>query len=52
MNWITVNAGDSRYVSDFMQDFAPGVWNKKLADTGGSHLLITNVTTDFIKIKL
>lgn len=42
MNWITVNAGDSRYVSDFMQDFAPGVWNKKLADTGGSHLLITN----------
>lgn len=42
MNWIKINAGDSRYVSDFMQDFAEGVWNKKLADTGGSHMLITN----------
>lgn len=42
MTWNIVEAGDSRYVSDFLTDFAPGVWNKQLADTGGSHLLITN----------
>lgn len=42
MIWTEVNAGTNRYVGDFMNDFLPGVWNKKLADTGGSHLLITN----------
>lgn len=42
MEWIKIDAGNARYVGEFMNDFKPGVWNKKITDTGGSHLILTN----------